>query len=201
MVAVDVGHYTAEPGVISASGRPEFEYNLELSQRVKTDLEALGLKVRLIGERGDYAVLHHRTRDAAGASLFLSIHHDSVKERLLPRAAEFSGFSLFVSRGNGQPDTSLACASAIGARMRAAGFTPSRYHADAVLGENRPFADEANGVHYYDNLAVGKTAPMPSVLFEAGVIVNPAEDAKLRDPQVQARVARAVAEGTRQCLN
>lgn len=201
MVAVDVGHYAAEPGVISASGRPEFEYNLELSQRVKADLEALGLKVRLIGERGDYAVLHHRTRDAAGANLFLSIHHDSVKERLLPRAAEFSGFSLFVSRDHGHVDGSLACASAIGARMRAAGFTPSRYHADAVLGENRPFADEANGVHYYDNLAVGKTAPMPSVLFEAGVIVNPAEDAKMRDPQVQARIARAVAEGARQCLN
>jgi len=200
-VAVDVGHYAAEPGVISATGRPEFEYNLDLSQRVKADLEALGLTVRLIGERGDYAVLHHRTRDAAGSSLFLSIHHDSVKERLLPRAAEFSGFSLFVSRGNGHVDRSLACASAIGARMRAAGFAPSRYHADAVLGENRPFADEANGVHYYDNLAVGKTAPMPSVLFEAGVIVNPAEDEKLRDPQVQARIARAVAEGTKQCLN
>jgi N-acetylmuramoyl-L-alanine amidase len=138
VVAVDVGHYAAEPGVISASGRPEFEYNLELSQRIKADLEALGLKVRLIGERGDYAVLHYRTRDAAGADLFLSIHHDSVKERLLPRAAEFSGFSLFVSRGNGHVDRSLACASAIGARMRAAGFRPSRYHADAVLGEDRP---------------------------------------------------------------
>jgi len=200
-VAVDVGHYAAEPGVISASGRPEFEYNLDLSQRVKADLEALGLKVRLIGERGDYAVLHYRTRDAAGADLFLSIHHDSVKERLLPRAAEFSGFSLFVSRGNGHVDRSLACASAIGARMRASGFAPSRYHADAVLGENRPFADEANGVHYYDNLAVGKTATMPSVLFEAGVIVNPAEDARMRDPLVQARIARAVAEGTKQCLN
>lgn len=198
---MDVGHYAAEPGVISASGRPEFEYNLELAQRVKADLEALGLKVRLIGERGDYAVLHHRTRDAAGADLFLSIHHDSVKERLLPRAAEFSGFSLFVSRSSGHVERSLACASAIGARLRAAGFTPSRYHADSVLGENRPFADEANGVHYYDNLAVGKTAPMPSVLFEAGVIVNPAEDARMRDPAVQARIGRAVAEGTRRCLN
>ena len=198
---MDVGHYSAEPGVISASGRPEFEYNLELARQVKSGLESLGLGVRLIGERGDYAVLHHRTRDAAGADLFLSIHHDSVREWLLPQAAKFAGFSLFVSRGNGHPDRSLACASAIGARLRAAGFTPSRYHADAVLGENRPFADEANGVHYYDNLAVGKTATMPSVLFEAGVIVNPAEDARMRDPLVQARIARAVAEGTRQCLN
>jgi N-acetylmuramoyl-L-alanine amidase len=200
-VALDVGHYAGEPGVISASGRPEFEYNLELARRVKADLEALGLTTRLIGERGDYAVLHYRTRDAAGASLFLSIHHDSVKERLLPRAAEFAGFSLFVSRGNGYVDRSLVCASAIGARLRAAGFSPSRYHADALLGEDRPFADEANGVHYYDNLAVGKTARMPSVLFEAGVIVNPAEDARMRDPNVQGRIARAVAEGTKQCLN
>jgi N-acetylmuramoyl-L-alanine amidase len=195
-VAVDVGHYEAEPGVISASGRPEFAYNLDLARQVKADLEGLGLAVRLIGERGDYAVLHHRTRDAAGADLFLSIHHDSVKERLLPRAAEFAGFSLFVSRGNAQPEKSLACASAIGVRLRAAGFTPSRYHADAV-----PFADEANGVHYYDNLAVGKTARMASVLVEAGVIVNPAEDARMRDPAVQARIARAVAEGAKQCLN
>jgi N-acetylmuramoyl-L-alanine amidase len=200
-VAVDVGHYAGEPGVISASGRPEFAYNLDLARLVKADLEGLGLNVRLIGERGDYAVLHHRTRDAAGADLFLSIHHDSVKERLLPRAGEFAGFSLFVSRGNAQPERSLACASAIGARLRAAGFTPSRYHADAVLGEDRPFADEANGVHYYDNLAVGKTARMASVLVEAGVIVNPAEDARMREPAVQARIARAVAEGTKQCLN
>lgn len=196
-----MGHYAAEPGVISASGRPEFEYNLELAQRVKAELERAGLQTRLLGERGDYAVLHHRTRDAAGADLFLSIHHDSVKERLLPRAAEFSGFSLFVSRGNPRLEQSLACASAIGARLRAAGFTPSRYHADAELGEDRPFADEANGVHYYDNLAVGKTAAMPSVLVEAGVIVNPVEDEKMRDPAVRSRIARAVADGVRQCLN
>ena len=199
-MAVDVGHYAAEPGVISASGRAEFEYNLELARRVKTELEGTGLQARLIGERGDYAVLHYRTRDAAGADLFLSIHHDSVKERLLPRAAEFSGFSLFVSRANGRLDRSLACASAIGARMRAAGFTPSRYHADAVLGENRPFADEANGVHYYDNLAVGKTAPMPSVLFEAGVIVNREEEQRMRDPQLRRRIAAVVSGGVRECL-
>jgi N-acetylmuramoyl-L-alanine amidase len=84
--------------------------------------------------------------------------------------------------------------------MRAAGFMPSRYHADPVLGENRPFADEENGVHYYDNLAVGRTAKMPSVLVEAGVIVNPAEEARLRDPEVRRRIARALAGGAKACL-
>jgi N-acetylmuramoyl-L-alanine amidase len=200
LVAVDVGHYLAEPGVISASGRPEFEFNLELALEVRAALERAGLGARLIGERGDYAALHQRTRDAAGAALFLSIHHDSVKESLLPQAGRFSGFSLFVSRANPRLPQSLACASAVGERMRAAGFTPSRYHADPVLGENRPFADETNGVHYFDNLAVGRTAAMASVLFEAGVIVNRAEEARMRDPEIRARIAAAVAAGVRDCL-
>lgn len=197
---MDVGHYAAEPGVISASGVPEFEYNLALARDVGMELEKLGLKVRLIGERGDYALLHQRTRDAAGADLFVSIHHDSVKERLLPQADRFAGFSLFVSRHNPFPERSLACASSMGKRMRESGLTPSRYHADPVLGENRPFADEANGVHYYDNLAVGKTAAMASVLVEAGVIVNREEEARMREPAVRRRIATAVAEGIRRCL-
>jgi N-acetylmuramoyl-L-alanine amidase len=200
LVAVDVGHYLAEPGVISASGRPEFEYNLDLALEVRAALERAGLGVRLIGERGDYAALHQRTRDAAGAALFVSIHHDSVKESLLPQADRFAGYSLFVSRANPRLPQSLACASAIGERMRTAGFTPSRYHADPVLGENRPFADETNGVHYYDNLAVGKTASMPSVLFEAGVIVNRVEEMRMRDPEVRARIAAAIAAGVSACV-
>src|SRR5207247_84564 len=171
LVAVDVGHYYGEPGVISASGRAEVEDNLELASQLKGLLNEVGLKGRKIGERGECAILHYRTRDAAGADLFLSVHHDSVRLSQLPHAHRFAGFSLFVSRRNPQADKSLACASAIGARLRAAGFTPSRYHADPVLGENRPFADEINGVHYYDNLTVARSAAMPAVLVEAGVIV------------------------------
>jgi len=200
-VAIDVGHYAAEPGVISASGVPEFEFNLALASEVKAELETHGVKVRLIGERGDYAVLHHRTRDAHGADLFVSIHHDSVQEHLLPQADRFAaGFSLFISRHNPKLGKSLVCASAIGAKLRGAGFTPSRYHADPVLGESRPFADEANGVHYYDNLAVARTAAMASVLVEAGVLVNREEEQRMRDPAVRKRIAAAVAGGVRECL-
>ena len=197
---MDVGHYQAEPGVISASGRAEFEFNLDLALLIKAELEKASLQVRLIGEKGDYAVLQDRPREAKGADLFLSVHHDSVKERLLPQAGRFAGFSLFVSRRNPKLKKSLACASAIGARLRAAGFTPSRYHADPRLGESRPFADERNGVHYYDNLAVAKTAAMPAVLLEAGVIVNRAEEAKLRDPAIRSRIAEAAAAGVGDCL-
>jgi N-acetylmuramoyl-L-alanine amidase len=187
--------------VISASGIPEFEFNLKLANEVKQNLEESGIKVRMIGEKGNYIFLNHRTRAAAGADLFVSIHHDSMRERVLAtRRDELAGYSLFVSRYNPQLAKSLACASAIGAELRAAGFTPSRYHADPVIGENRPFADELNGVHFYDNLGVGKTAKMPSVLVEAGVIVNRKEEARMLDPEVRARIARSVAQGVARCL-
>ena len=186
--------------MISASGVPEFEFNLELALETKKQLFRQGLAVRLIGEKGGIIFLNHRTRDAAGADLLVSIHHDSVREHLLPQAEHFSGFSLFISRNNPHPGKSLACASAIGAGLRAAGLAPSRYHADPVIGENRPFADEQNGVHYYDNLAVAKTATMPAVLVEAGVIVNRHDEARMSNPEVRRRIAAAIAGGVRQCL-
>src|SRR2546421_12389005 len=94
----------------------------------------------MIGERGDYAILHYRTRDAAGADLFLSIHHDSVRLSQLPHAHRFAGFSLFVSPRNPPADKSLPCASAIRAPPRAAGLTPSRSSARPGLGADPPLA-------------------------------------------------------------
>ena len=200
-MAVDVGHFHGEPGVISASGIPEFEFNLNLALETKKVLEKNGFAVRMIGDKGDMVFLNHRTRAARGAELFVSIHHDSMRESVIATKRDaLAGFSLFVSRRNPQLEKSLACASAIGSEMRAAGFTPSRYHADPVIGENRPFADELNGVHYYDNLGVAKTAKMAAVLVEAGVIANRLEEKRMLDPEIRQRVARAVASGVGKCL-
>lgn len=158
------------------------------------------MRVRMIGERGNIVFLNQRTRAAIGADLFLSIHHDSAREHLHVRRQDFAGFSLFISRRNPQLEKSLACASAIGAELRAAGMTPSRYHADPVIGENRPFADELNGVHFYDNLAVSKTAKMAAVLVEAGVIINRDEEARMNDPAVRKGIADAITRGVKRCL-
>jgi len=168
-----------------------------LAGELVEELERRGFAVRRIGH---HRVLSDRTREAEGAALFVSIHHDSVKQQFLDDAEWFSGFSLFVSRLNPALDRSVACASAIGRQLRAAGRLPSRYHADEVFGAPRPYADPANGVHYYDNLAVARTAAMPSVLVEAGVIVNPHEERELDDPAVRRRIAAAIARGVGDCL-
>ena len=209
-IAVDVGHYLANPGVISARGIPEFDYNLRLAREVSEALRRAGHRTLLVGDDGLAENLGSRAPRAAGMDLFISIHHDSVRPRFLSSwesggetflySDYFSGFSLFVSRLNSHTKSSLKCASAIGAALRGTGFIPSRYHADPIVGENRPFADEANGVHYFDNLAVLKTASIPALLFEAGVIVNRDEELRMRNPAVRAQIVQAMVTGAEACL-
>ncbi len=210
-IAIDVGHYFEKPGVISARGVTEFEYNLRLSRELAAALEGAGHRTLLIGGDGLADNLGRRAPRAAGMDLFISVHHDSVQPRFLSvwehegeqllYSDHFSGYSLFVSRLHAHTEASLKCASAIGAALRGAGFTPSRYHADPIVGENRPFADEENGVHYFDNLAVLKTASIPALLFEAGVVVNRAEELRMRDPAVRAKIVDAITTAVGPCLN
>jgi len=211
-VAVDVGHFNAEPGTISARGRPEFEFNRDLALEIRGALAARGLDAKLIGADGSMSHLSRRTAAAAagGADLLLSVHHDSTQPQFFlswndrgtdrSYSDRYAGFSLFVSRRNLDVAASLRCASSIGAALRAAGFAPSLYHAEPIAGENKPFADRENGVHYYDNLVVLHTAKSPAVLLEAGVIVNRAEELKLASPQTRRTIAAAVAAGAARCL-
>jgi N-acetylmuramoyl-L-alanine amidase len=209
-IAIDVGHHLKNPGVISARGVSEFEYNRQLAREISESLRRAGHRTLLIGDDGLSDDLSKRAPRASGMDLFISVHHDSVQARYLStweyKGARlqysdlFSGFSLFVSRSNSRLEASLRCASAIGAALKRAGFMPSRYHADPVLGENRPFADEANGVHYFDNLAVLKTATIPALLLEAGVIVNREEELRMRDPATRRRIAESISAAVNGCI-
>ena len=79
-------------------------------------------------------------------------------------------------------------------------FDPKPEAPREIAGEFKPFADRANGVHYFDNLAVLKAATMPALLLEAGVIVNRDEELQLQDPARVAMMAASVARGVAQCL-
>jgi N-acetylmuramoyl-L-alanine amidase len=209
-VVLDVGHYLERPGATSASGRSEFEFNRQLAMDMAAALAQRGVLVKVIGADGAMKRLSDRVRAARGTDLLLSVHHDSVQLRYLeswyPEGRElrfsdrYSGFSLFVSHKNPRLAESLACASAIGSALRTAGFRPSLYHAEAIRGEMKPFADRANGVHYYDNLVVLKGAATAAVLLEAGVIVNRDEEQDLARATTRARMGEAVAAGLGTCL-
>jgi N-acetylmuramoyl-L-alanine amidase len=208
-IAVDVGHSLAAPGAFSARGIPEHVFNRALAMDIVSALAKVEATSFLIGERGEMERLMDRVVAARDAQLLLSVHHDSVQEHFLQAwqvdgverrySDRYSGFSLFVSRRNPSLAASLRCASAIGAELRRAGFTPSLYHADRIRGESKPFADRTNGVHYYDNLVVLRHARGPALLFEAGVIVNRDEELALASDERRRRMAEAVATGAAEC--
>ena len=198
-LALDVGHSIGRPGATSASGVGEFTFNLALATEVGRSLP--GISIKEVGFDGQMASLTARTAETRDARLFLSIHHDSVQPQYLPVAGRFAGYSLFVSRKNVDPKGSLACASSIADQLQGIGRRPSLHHAEAIPGESRPLADAARGIYWFDDLVVLRTARQPAVLFEAGVIVNPNEEALLANDHARKAIAGAVARGVTACLS
>lgn len=190
---------------------PEFEFNVALAGVIRNALTLRGTRVMSIGDDGSMVDLRMRTATAAdgGATFFLSIHHDAAQPQYLQRwlwedverdyGDQFSGFSLFVSRKNPNVEASLQCASTIGAALKEQGLHPTPHHAEPIAGESREWADQANGVYYYDELVVLRTATVPAVLLEAGVIVNRDEELALQQPEMRSAISAAVERGLIAC--
>ncbi len=190
---------------------PEFEFNVALAGVIRNALTLRGTRVMSIGDDGSMVDLRMRTATAAdgGATFFLSIHHDAAQPQYLQRwlwedverdyGDQFSGFSLFVSRKNPNVEASLQCASTIGAALKEQGLHATPHHAEPIAGESREWADQANGVYYYDELVVLRTATVPAVLLEAGVIVNRDEELALQQPEMRSAISAAVERGLIAC--
>jgi N-acetylmuramoyl-L-alanine amidase len=204
-IALDIGHYRAAPGATSATGVVEYDYNLALAQRMLAVLRTAGFTaVTLIGEAGTPLRLEGRTQtaQAAGAALFVSFHHDSVQPRYLSTwivdgkserySDVFHGYSLFVSDSNRRPTESKAFARLLGEALLGEGLTPSLHHAEPIPGEGRQLLDPRLGLYRFDGLAVLRTAMMPAVLLESAIIVNRAEELRVRSGEYHKKVVAAV---------
>ncbi len=206
-VAIDVGHSVTQPGAISAHGIGEFVFNLRLAREVVKALQAAGFDhAFLVEDSGKSVALTKRPQLAQkrDARLFLSIHHDSVQPHYLSDwqvggqtrkySDRFSGHSLFVSSLNLHAKESIAFATRLGQALRKRQLQPSAHHAEPITGENRPLLDPAMGLYRYDGLAVLRTATMPAVLLEAGIIVNRADEKRLERSAHRGEIAAAVVD-------
>ena len=205
-IAIDAGHTRAEPGATSARGIPERAFNEALAAQVVATLRRAGFGQTFATHAVDDTsiALVDRTRIAAerGARLFVSIHHDSVQPQHLKRwsyrgstqryTPRIRGHSLFVSSRDGDTPESLRFARLLGGELRRQCLVPTLHHAEPIDGENRALIDRALGVYRYDELAVLRTASMPAVLFEAGVIVHRGEERLLQRPAHRRRLANAL---------
>jgi N-acetylmuramoyl-L-alanine amidase len=201
-VVVDTGHTPLHPGAHGPDGLPEYQFNLRLSGAVSEHLRSAGIQVTRVSADGQEIELAQRSQVNPKADLFVSIHHDSIQQAWIDagRRSEFKGYALFVSEKNPQYAQSLDCAEHLGRQLQSAGEAPSLYHATPIPGENRPLINPDLGIHRFDDLVVLKTAAMPAVLIEAGVIANPSEEARLGQPDTVDHLATAISQGIEQCL-
>lgn len=204
-VAVDIGHTPEAPGATSARGLPEYLFNAALGRDVVAALAGAGfptLPIHVTGEGKQQLARRVAMAKARKPAMLISLHHDSVQPRYLEEwrfagrelsySDRFSGFSIFVSRANPHFAESLAFASGLGRQLVAAGLSFSRHHAENIPGENRKTLDADHGVFEFRNLRILKEVEVPAILFEAGLIVNRAEELELASPARRQLASRAI---------
>jgi N-acetylmuramoyl-L-alanine amidase len=206
-IVVDVGHTAASEGATSARNVAEFSFNLRLAQRIEQKLKADGFaETRLLVTEGKARPSLVKRVTAANdlhADLFLSIHHDSVPDKLLEDwefegkkshfSDRFSGYSVFVSRRNPDFKTSLAFAELVAKEMKAEGLQYAKQYTLPIMGRyQHPLLDKETGVYSYDDLVVLRSTRMPAVLLEAGSIINRDEELQMASPERQNIISSAV---------
>jgi N-acetylmuramoyl-L-alanine amidase len=206
-IVLDVGHTAVSEGATSARNVAEFVFNLRLARRIEEKLKSEGFpETRLLlteGKARPSLVKRVAAANDLHANLFLSIHHDSVPNALLENwefegkkshfSDRFSGYSVYVSRGNPDFKTSLAFAELVGKEMKAQGLQYAQQYTQAIMGRYRhPLLNKETGVYSYDELIVLRSTRMPAVLLEAGSIINRDEELKMGSPERRDIVGSAV---------
>ncbi len=211
-IVIDVGHTAESEGATSARNVPEFSYNLRLAQQIAEKLKTEGFAATnlLVTEGKAKPSLFRRVAVAndSNADLFLSIHHDSVPDKLLEDwefdgkkshySDRFSGYSVFVSHSNADFNTSFAFAEMVAKEMKARGLQYAPQYTMPIMGHyQHPLLDKENGVYAYDELVVLRKTQMPAVLLEAGSIINRDEELKMESTERRDTITSAVVDAVK----
>jgi N-acetylmuramoyl-L-alanine amidase len=208
---VDPGHGGDDSGAKGPKGLKEKAAALEIAQAVGAKLEAAGFEAVFTREDDSFIPLWDRAKvaNAQGADLFISLHLNAARAKSAKGSEVY-----FLSLGKGDDDEVAATENA-GAGAEAPGGSDSvvasilddlAQNAFLQDSERLAVAIQAQLNHLASIKERGvKQAPfivlrgaaMPAVLVEVAFISNPREEAKLKDPAFQAKVADAITQGIR----
>ena len=221
IVAVDAGHGGDDPGAIGANGTKEKHVALQVAKRLTKHIDAeKGMRSFLV-RGGDYFVkLGNRVKKARDnkADMLISIHADAFKDRsvrgasvfvLSRRKATSKRARMLADRENASDliggvnlaDKDDVVALVLVDLSQSAALEASIDAARQVVSE----LGNVGRVHKRRVEAAGflvLSAPdVPSILVETGYISNPEEEAKLRSPAYQKKLASALFKGIKSYFN
>ena len=215
VVAIDPGHGGEDPGASGPSGLHEKDVVLQIALQLRERINNLpNMRAMLTRDADFFVPLVDRVRKAqrVQADLFVSIHADAF---ITPQAR---GASVFALSQNGATSAAARwmanrenAADAIGGvNIKAKDASVLRALLDMsttaqirdslklggeVLGQIGRVGKLHKGSVEQAGFAVLKAPDIPSILVESAFISNPEEEAKLRDPDYQAQLVRALAIG------
>lgn len=215
VVAIDPGHGGEDPGASGPSGLHEKDVVLRIALQLRDALNAQpNMRAMLTRDADFFVPLVDRVRKAqrVQADLFVSIHADAF---ITPEARGASVFALSQGGATSAAARWMAnrenAADAIGGvNIKAKDASVLRALLDMsttaqirdslklggeVLGQIGKVGKLHKGSVEQAGFAVLKAPDIPSILVESAFISNPEEEARLRDPEYQAQLVRALALG------
>ena len=172
LVMIDPGHGGRDPGAINADGLREVDVIMPIARRVSEILSRQGVAVKMTRTGDEYVGLDDRvamSRDA-GASLFVSIHANSIEGRPDVNGLELYHYNL----GQSFAET---VHNAVLDYVNKNGF----YLADRRVRSAR--------------FLVLRKSSIPAILVETGYLTSEAEAARLARDDYQKAMAEGIARG------
>jgi len=215
VVVVDAGHGGEDPGALGSRKTFEKHVVLAIAKKLKERIDRQPNMVARLVRKGDYYVsLRERTRLARklGADLFISIHADGFYKRsargMSVYALSNKGATSETARWLANKENASDLVGGVSLHDKEdmlakvlldlsmtnivnEGIVFARY----VLQEMSKLGPVHSSKVEQAGFAVLKSPDIPSILIETGYITNPKEEALLRNPRYQWRMADAIFRG------
>ncbi|SEK26945.1 N-acetylmuramoyl-L-alanine amidase [Roseateles sp. YR242] len=216
VIALDPGHGGEDPGAIGPSGLKEKDVVLAIGLKLRDRLNSNPqIRVMMTRDADFFVPLGERVRKArrVQADLFVSIHADAF---MTPKARGASVFALSTGGASSTAARWMAdkenAADIVGgvntkgvkdaAVLRAmldmsttAQIKDSMKLGGEVLGQIGKVGKLHKGSVEQAGFAVLKAPDVPSILVETAFISNPEEESRLKDPDYQDQLVKALATG------
>jgi N-acetylmuramoyl-L-alanine amidase len=217
IVAIDAGHGGNDPGAMGRSGAREKDVTLSIARRLKERIDQEPGMRAVLTRDGDYFLAHRvrikRARDQQ-ADMFISVHADSYNDRsvvgssvytLSARGASDEAARWLAERENAADlvggvsleDKSDVLKSVLLDLSQGASMSASLIAADNVMNELDRIGNVTRRGVKQAGFLVLKSPDIPSMLVETAFISNANEEARLKDPRHQQRLAEAIHSGVR----
>ncbi|MGY0505375.1 N-acetylmuramoyl-L-alanine amidase [Luteimonas sp. e5] len=215
VVAIDAGHGGQDPGAVGLNGTREKDITLAVARELARQVDAMpGLKAYLTRDADFFIPLAERYQRArrANADVFVSIHADAAENRnargssvyvLSTRGATSQAARWLADRENAADlvggvrlkNRENTLASVLLDLSQSATQRASERIANEVLGGLRRVGKTHKSQIEKANFVVLRSPDVPSMLVETAFISNPEEEQRLKDPNFQRQLARAVLDG------